>query len=271
MTSITIGTFKAVSSAKNGLMTEQVVIQVRDMIREGKLKPGDRLPSEREFAKQLGISRASLRAGIRFLAAMGVLTSRHGSGTYIADGPPVLDSEPLRMLAALHGFTPEELFEARRLLEVGLAGLAAEHAKEDQLAIMAEEVAEMYATLDDPQEYLIHDIRFHRAVAAASGNPILAALMDMVSAVMYEGRRETVSRAKDLKESVAMHRQIYRLVRAGKADEARAAMSGHLALAQRAFASEEGSGTSPAEITRLKINATNGKRQAKSKLHRKKP
>ncbi len=270
MTSIKIGTFKAVSPAKNGLMTEQVVIQVRDMIREGKLKPGDRLPSEREFAKRLGISRASLRAGLRFLAAMGALTSRHGSGTYIATGPPALDSEPLRMLAALHGFTPEELFEARRLLEIGLAGLAAEHATDDHLATMAEEVTEMYAALNDPQEYLIHDIRFHRAIAAASSNPILAALMDMVSAVMYERRRETVSRAKDLKESVAMHREIYRLIRAGKADEARSAMSEHLALAQRAFASEEGMGTSPAEVARIKTNASNGKRPNRSKVPRQK-
>src|SRR5712671_3615281 len=158
MTSIKLGRFSVVGPVETGLMTEQVVIQVRDMIRDGTLRPGDRLPPEREFAKRLGISRASLRAGIRFLAAMGVLTSRHGSGTYIANGPPVLDSEPLRMLAALHGFTYEELFEARRLLEVGLAGLAAEHAREDHLATMAEEVAEMYATLHDPQEYLIHDI-----------------------------------------------------------------------------------------------------------------
>jgi len=92
--------------------------------------------------------------------------------------------------------------------------------------------------------------------------------MDMVSAVMYEGRRETVNRARDLKESVAMHREIYRLIRAGKADEARAAMSEHLALAQQAFDSEEGSGKSPTEVARVKTNATNGKRPAKSKRPR---
>src|SRR5216684_7576215 len=166
MTSIKLGTFRVARPAENGLATEQVVIQVRDMIRQGKLRPGDRLPSERELAKRLGISRASLRPGLRFLSAMGVLTSRHGSGTYIADGPPALDSEPLRMLAELHRFTPNEMFEARKLLEVGLAGLAAQHATDDHLATMAEEVTEMYATLDDPQQYLIHDIRFHRAVAA---------------------------------------------------------------------------------------------------------
>src|ERR1700716_3244625 len=111
MTSIKLGKFKVVRPAENGLATEQVVIQVRDMIREGKLRPGDRLPPERELARRLGISRASLRAGLHFLAAIGVLTARHGSGSYIATGPPALDSAPLSMLAALHGFTADKMFE----------------------------------------------------------------------------------------------------------------------------------------------------------------
>src|SRR5438067_13739580 len=237
--SIELRRFQVVRPEKNGLMAEQVVIQVRDMIREGELRPGDRLPPERELSKRLGISRASLRHGLRFLAAIGVLTSRPGSGTYIAEGPPALDSEPLRMLAELHRFTPDEMFEARKLLEVGLAGLAAQHAQPDHLAVMAEEVTEMYATLDDPQEYLVHDIRFHRAIAAASGNQILAALMNMVSTAMYESRRATVERATDLKESAEFHRKIYRLIRGGKSEEARFAMNEHLELAQRAFETEE--------------------------------
>src|SRR6266576_5174461 len=268
MTSIKLGRFSVVKPQKNGLLAEQVVIQVRDMIRQGKLRPGDRLPSERELAKRLGMSRASLRPGLRFLAAMGVLTSRHGSGTYIADGPPALDSEPLRMLAALHGFTQDEMFEARRLLEVGLAGLAAEHATDDHLATMAEEVTEMYAALDDPQQYLIHDIRFHRAVAAGSGNQILAALMDMVSAVMYERRSATGERATDLKESAEMHRKIYRLIRGRKAEEARVAMSEHLTLAQQAFASEEVSGMGPFELQAAKSDASNGKASLPAKRKR---
>src|SRR5437867_11515199 len=250
--SIKLRRFQVVRPEKNGLMAEQVVIQVRAMIREGKLRPGDRLPPERELAKRLGISRASLRHGLRFLAAIGVLTSRHGSGTYIADGPPALDSEPLRMLAELHRFTPNEMFEARKLLEVGLAGLAARNARDEHLAMMSEEVVEMYATLDDPQEYLVHDIRFHRAIAAASGNQILAALMNMVSTAMYERRRATVERATDLKESAEFHRKIYRLIRARKSDEARAAMGEHLELAQRAFASEETSKPNEAEVGDLR-------------------
>ena len=261
--SIRLGGFKVVRPEKNGLMAEQVIVQVRQMIRDGTLKPGDRLPPERELSKRLRISRATLRHGLRFLAAIGVLTSKHGSGTYIADGPPALGSEPLQMLAELHRFTPAEMFEARKLLEVGLAGLAAEHASDQDLTTMADEVAEMYATLDDPQEYLVHDIRFHRAVAAAAGNQILAALMNMVSTAMYERRQQTVERAMDLKESAEMHRQIYRFIRARKSDEARAAMSKHLALAQRAFDSEEDSaGTRAGRKTAAKQRAKTANKSA---------
>ena len=260
MSSIKLGTFQVVRPAPEGLMTEQVVIQVREMIRQGKLKPGDRLPSERELAKRLGISRASLRAGLRFLAAIGVLTSRHGSGTYIAAGPPALDSEPLHMLAALHGFTTEKMFEARRLVEVAVAGLAAENATDDHLRIMAEEVTETYAALDNPQEYLVHDFGFHRAVAAASGNPILATFMEMVADILYQRRCKTIDRSRDLRESVEMHRKIYRAIRAGNADEARAAMSEHLILAERSLAMEEA-----ANGGRAKHDAsTNGKSTSRS-------
>src|SRR5215471_11374899 len=97
---------------------EQVVAHVRTLIERRALRPGDRLPAERDLASQIGVSRPTVRAGLHALAAMGVVKSRHGSGTYIPEGPPSLGSEPLSFLAALHGFTREEMYEARRLLEV---------------------------------------------------------------------------------------------------------------------------------------------------------
>ncbi|HZS09629.1 MAG TPA: FadR/GntR family transcriptional regulator [Blastocatellia bacterium] len=223
----------------NGATTEQVVAQVHELIRHGRLHPGDRLPPEREFAKQLGISRPSLRAGLRSLIAMGVLRARQGSGTFVAEGPPTLDSGQLSLLAALHGFTYEQMYEARKVLEVNVAALAAERAAGEELATLAEELAGMYASLDDPQRYLVHDIKFHRAVAAASGNPILGTLMEMVSAVMYEHRRKTVGRAHDFRQSLEMHERIYRAIRGHKPDEARAAMYEHLELAEQAYLSEK--------------------------------
>src|SRR2546428_8678634 len=172
--------FKTIDPERSGTTTEEVIFQLREMIHRGELQRGDRLPPERDLAKLLGVSRPTLRAGIRSLAAHGVLQSRQGAGTFVVDndGPPSLDSSPLRLMAALHGFTSAEMFEARRSIEMAMAGFAAERATGDNMASMAEELAGMYASLEDPEQYLVHDMHFHPMVAAASGNRILTALMN---------------------------------------------------------------------------------------------
>ncbi len=210
--------------------TEQVVAHVRNLITSGQVKPGDRLPAERDLAVQVGVSRPTVRAGLRALAAMGVVQSRHGSGTFIPAGPPMLASEPLGFLAALHGFTREEMYEARRILEVGAAGLAAERATAEQLTMMAEEVANLFSAMNDPQRFLVHDIDFHRTVASASHNPIVATLVEMVSALYYGRRRETAELAteRNLRDSSEMHRRIFQAIRARDLEAARGAMNEHL-------------------------------------------
>lgn len=220
--------------------TGQVVSHVRDLIERGALKPGDRLPAERDLATQIGVSRPTIRAGLRTLAAMGVVRSRHGSGTYIPDGPPALNTDALSLLAALHGFTREEMYEARRLLEVGAAELAAERATSDQVATLAEEVASLFASMQDPEVFLVHDINFHRGVATASGNPIVASLVEMVSALYYEQRRDTAARAsdRDLRDAAQMHRRIYQAIRARDGEAAGRAMHDHLLQASRHQAQE---------------------------------
>lgn len=228
--------FSAIDSVRRGATSDGVVSRLRDMIHRGDLGPGDRLPAERDLAKKLGVSRPTLRAAIGSLAALGVLQSRQGSGTFVVntDGPPELDSAPLRMMAALHGFTTSEMFEARRALEMAIAGLAAERATGDQMATMAEEITGMFASLDEPEQFLVHDMHFHQTVAAASGNRILTALMNMVATILFDVRSKTVRRATDLKESAEMHRRIYRAIRAHNWQEARVAMRDHLMLAQKA-------------------------------------
>lgn len=225
--------------------SEQVVAYVRGLIESGALHAGDRLPTERELAAHLGVSRPTVRAGLRALATLGVVRSRRGSGTFITDGPPVLGSEPLSFLAALHGFTRDEMYEVRRILEVGAAGLAAERASGDHVATMADEVAGMFASLDNPQVFLNHDIRFHRAVGVASGNPIVASLAEMVSGLYYEHRRESAKNAsdRDMKEAAEAHRRIYQAIRARDVKQAREAMNQHLLTAQAFQAAEPAAAT----------------------------
>ena len=218
---------------------DQVVRHVALLIERGELRPGDRLAPERELAQELGVSRPTVRAGLHALAAMGVTESRQGAGTFITGGPPRLGAGPLSFLAALHGFTRAQIFEARKVLEVGAAGLAAERGLADRLAPMAEEVTGMFATLNEPQKFLIHDVRFHRAIAAAADNPVILALVEMISSLVYEQRRRTVERAHDLKESAEMHRRIYQAIRDRDAERARLEMTRHLDLARMAQDSEE--------------------------------
>jgi GntR family transcriptional repressor for pyruvate dehydrogenase complex len=92
----------------------------------------------------------------------------------------------------------------------------------------------MYATVDNPMEYLIHDVRFHRVIAQASGNPILAALMETITSALYDERRKTAERSRDLKESADLHREIFRAIRSRNAAEARSVMERHLTRAQSA-------------------------------------
>src|SRR5688572_31136827 len=95
--------FKTIDSERRGTTFEEVVSQLREMIHRGELRPGDRLPPERDLAKMLGASRPTLRAGIRSLAAVGVLQSRHGAGACVvkSDGPPGRDTSPLRLRTSL--------------------------------------------------------------------------------------------------------------------------------------------------------------------------
>ncbi len=224
-----------------------VVMRVRQMIDRGEVGSGDRLPPERELARQLGLSRPTVRSGLKTLAAMGVVQIRQGAGTFITGGPPALDSEPLSFLAALHGFTRAQMFEARLVLEVAVAGLAAERAAPNKVIAISDEVTGGFASLDAPDQFLEHDIQFHRAVAATSDNPILFSVVEMISTLFREFRRASIGKARDLKLAAEEHRAIYQAIRARDPERARRAMDAHLRRALRTQALEEPDGAPPAD------------------------
>jgi GntR family transcriptional regulator, transcriptional repressor for pyruvate dehydrogenase complex len=228
--------FTNLNSEKNGTSAEEVVTRLREMIQNGDLVAGDRLPPERDLAKLLGVSRPTLRAGIRSLTTVGILQSKQGAGTFVAEAEdsPTLDTSALRLLSALHGFTSDEMFEARLALEMSIAALAAERADSEEMAQLAEEIAGMYSALDRPEQYLVHDMQFHQTIAAASGNRILTALMNMVAAILFDYRSKTVKRATDLKDSAEQHHNIYRAIREHDPEAARQAMRVHLLETQKA-------------------------------------
>ena len=221
----------------------QVVNHIRSLIENGDLQPGDKIPPEREFARSLRISRASLRTGIGYLAAMGVMKIRHGVGTFVADGPPEFGKASLSLIGALHGFQSWQMFEARIILESDLAALAAERGKEEHHAALAEEVAEMFAAVDNPD-----GVPDPRRALPSHHLPRPPAIPSSPPSWRPSPRPSTTSAAKPSnvpatsRESAEMHREIYRAIRARKPQEAHNLMEQHLRMAQIAQGMERPTG-----------------------------
>jgi len=105
--------------------------------------------------------------------------------------------------------------------------------------------ADMFAAIESPSDYLIHDLMFHRIISQASGNPILAAIIETITTALYDSRRKTVEHSIDLRESAEMHRELYRAIRAHKPQEAHNLMEQHLRMAQSAQGMERPHGRKP--------------------------
>lgn len=220
---------RSAPAAPRGTVTQRAIERIKAMIGEGLLEPGQRLPTERELAAQLGISRSSMREAIRALTVLGVLEARHGSGIYVTQLQAGDLLETFGVVADLsRGSRLVELLEVRRILESTAAALAAARITPEQLALVEEHLAGMNAT-DDPEEILAHDLAFHRVVAAAAGNETLAAILEGLSsrtfrARVWRGHREEDAYARTRREHAAIHRAL----RARDPEAARAAAAAHV-------------------------------------------
>jgi GntR family transcriptional regulator, transcriptional repressor for pyruvate dehydrogenase complex len=189
------------------------------LIDKGELHPGRRLPSERELLNKMKVTRSSLRKGIAFLEIFGILKSCHGSGTYVSLGtlPTGSNSASMPGLAKRPIFS--QLCEARSLIEELVVGLAAERSTSRDLTELADEVAGMYAALNDRAEYSIQCARFHHTIAQMAGNAILDSLLVTLTANLYDRRRTRLPR--DLRQDADEHREIYRAIRSRSPGQAK--------------------------------------------------
>jgi GntR family transcriptional regulator, transcriptional repressor for pyruvate dehydrogenase complex len=185
------------------------------------LRPGDRLPGERELAAKLGVSRASIRQAMVVLEVQGVIRVRQGAGTYLRRVPD--SGEILSDLVERRRRLPEVL-EARAALEVHLAGLAARRRDDDDLRALAEGLELMEAEIADGDIGASGDEAFHGAVTRAAHNGVLRALMDFLAAPIEETRLESLSEPGRPRESLAHHRAIAEAIERGDARAAADAM-----------------------------------------------
>ncbi|MFF3201373.1 FadR/GntR family transcriptional regulator [Streptomyces sp. NPDC002962] len=218
------------TAVPKGTVTQRAIERIKAMITDGSLEPGQRLPTERELAVELGISRSSMREAIRALTVLGVLEPRHGSGIYVTALEAGDLLETFGVVADLsRGPRLVELLQVRRVLEATATALAAARITPEQLAVVEGHLAAMNAT-DDAEEILAHDLEFHRVIAEAAGNETMAAILEGLSsrtfrARVWRGYQEEGAFARTRREHAAIHRALA----ARDPEAARAAAAAHVA------------------------------------------
>ncbi|GAA0179238.1 FadR/GntR family transcriptional regulator [Clostridium sediminicola] len=217
---------------KNAKIYEQVIEQIKEMIRNGTLKKGDKLPSERELTVELGVSRSSIREALRALEIIGLLESRQGEGNFIRNSFDEALIEPLSIMFMLNESSPLQIFELRQLLEIEIAKLAATKIKKQQISDLTKMIKDMRKTQDE-EEKVILDKQFHYLIANASGNNLIINILFAISCIMdrfiKEARRTILL---DEKEEIIhiQHSNILAALESGDENMASKAMKEHMDL-----------------------------------------
>lgn len=202
-------------------LSVSIAERLRGRILGGRLHPGDRLSGHRELAAEYGVSVGSVREAISMLVSEGLIETRAGRGTFVAapSEVPAAPGPPLERKEI------EELIEAREVLELQIAAMAAERASAAQIAKLRQAVERMQAAVSDPGSYPEADVDFHLALAEAAGNRFLLRAMTELRALLRRDMELSaeagIRRFGNLQFSVDSHRRLVDAIEAADADEAR--------------------------------------------------
>ncbi|MFQ5879616.1 MAG: FadR/GntR family transcriptional regulator [Dehalococcoidia bacterium] len=219
--------------------------QLRRLIVGGRLRVGERLPSERELAQQLGVSRASVREAIRSLQEVGLLESRQGEGTFVRE----VDLERLRevfpsLLITQRGLI-QELFEVRKIWEPAVAAYAAQRATAEDVATMTEILRRQEEKLGRGLMAIEEDSAFHYTVAAAAGNSIIVRVMDALMGLLAKSREQSLQMGERPQWSLEGHRRILAAVAAHDSPAAYQAALDHVERVESILSGEGVAAVSP--------------------------
>jgi GntR family transcriptional regulator, transcriptional repressor for pyruvate dehydrogenase complex len=209
---------------------ERLVEHLRAFVVEAGLSAGDRLPSERELAERLGVSRASVRQAIVALEVQGILEVKHGGGTFLRTAR--VDTLPLAQLADLKRRLPD-ILDARQAIEVKLAELAAERRTESDLAAIAVALETMQQEIDAGATGEQGDHEFHQSVVHAARSELLAEMYALILKDITLSSHETVDQIGAPTTLLAQNRRVGEAIRAGDGPAAAAAMREHLETTAR--------------------------------------
>lgn len=223
-------------SVKNKKVYEEVIEQIKDMIYNGILKKGDKLPSERDMVEELQVSRTSVREALRSLEVIGLIESRQGEGNFIKESFEDGLIEPLSVMFMLKDSKSEEILELRKIIEIGTVQLAAERINSNEL----KELEELKEKLKIPnKEEILAEIdrEFHYKIAAASKNFLLLGVLNAISSLMESyikyARKNILEEEENRQILIKQHEDVFTALNNKDENEAVKAMTKHLDFANK--------------------------------------
>lgn len=217
--------FEAVRKTK---VYEQVAKQIERLIAEGLLKPGDKLPPERELVETFQVSRSSVRDAIRSLELVGLVEPRQGEGTVVREFSADLLVNPLATVLAHKRELVDELLDVRKMIEPPLAARAARHASAEEIAYLEDILRRQKEKMDRGELAIEEDSEFHYAVATAAQNSVVLKVLDVLMDLLRASRERSLQVSGRLRKSFAGHQRILRAIKRHDATAAEAAMHRHI-------------------------------------------
>lgn len=218
---------------KNTKVYEQVVDQIKEMVRVGQIKKGDKLPTERVMAEELQVSRTSIREAMRALEVVGLIESRQGAGNYIREEFDDVLLEPLSIVFMLQNGTNKDIFELREVLELSTIFLSVMRIPEEDLKKLGE-LVERFKTSTNEEENVKIDSEFHSIIVRGANNVLITNLLEGVSELVdkfiSEGRRAILSNENNKEKLLDFHEKIYLAIKNRDAYSAYKHMQEHFEL-----------------------------------------
>jgi GntR family transcriptional repressor for pyruvate dehydrogenase complex len=211
---------------------EEVVIAIKDKIKDGIYKPGDRLPSEEEMSKYFDVSKTVIREAMSVLKSNGLIESRPGLGTFLRQAPGSSAVTPIISMLLLTEFPLVEILELRRGLEVEAASLAAERATDEEISVLMKKNDAMLEAIQNGRLAIEEDYGFHKAIFYATHNSALIKVFNSISSVLKEGISVSKIQSSDIPgrhmEGCVEHLEIIQAISERDSKKGRQTMRKHL-------------------------------------------
>jgi GntR family transcriptional repressor for pyruvate dehydrogenase complex len=221
--------FEPVQKSK---LYQDVVKQIQNMIKQGYLKPGDRLPPERKLSKKLEVSRTAIREALKVLEIMGSIEIKPGEGTFIKETKIEDLLKPFKSAITLKKKLLLDILEVRDVIEFQTAKMAALFSTDKELECIKKAITEAKKDVDMGGLGLKGDNEFHLAIARATHNQVYEFIMILIEDLLAKSREATLKIPGQSLKTIDDHIGIYRAIKAGDADKASALMKKHLAKAK---------------------------------------